>query len=189
MPISTLLELLFRITPLSLEFKRELPQVLHEENYRVHQIIHAAGQIENRLWFLETGLVRSYYFDATGKEHTLAFYTEMAVIFSYPGYWKEASDYYIEALSQVRLISLSYESLAILRSHHPEVSILTQHFMRRHHAQESYRCRLLTWAAEERYLQFRKSHPEIFRMASLRLIASYLNMTRENLSRLMGRDL
>ncbi|NNU33672.1 hypothetical protein HK413_05055 [Mucilaginibacter sp. S1162] len=51
------------------------------EIYQPHQIIHADGQRENRLWFLEQGFVRSYYFDHTGREHTLAFYDNKELVF------------------------------------------------------------------------------------------------------------
>jgi hypothetical protein len=68
-----------------------------------------------------------------------------------------------------------------------EIKILIEIFSRQRYHQELFKSRLMTWTAEERYNQFRKANPDIFKLASIRLIASYLNMTRENLSRLMGR--
>ncbi|WP_171972573.1 Crp/Fnr family transcriptional regulator [Mucilaginibacter polytrichastri] len=184
-----LFNLLNSVTELSGAFKDVLIGHLKEEKIKAHQIIHAAGQTENRLWFVESGFARSYYFDQTGKEHTLTFYTTHDVIFSYKGFWKETTDYYLEVVSESKLISLSYESLCNLIDIYPEAWKLVTVFIRQRYYLDLFKSRLMTWSAEERYAQFRKASPEIFRLASVRLIASYLNMTRENLSRLMGKDL
>jgi CRP-like cAMP-binding protein len=175
------------ITTLSSVFEENLRKKLDEEHYKPHQIIHAAGQTEHRLWYIETGFVRSYYFDQTGKEHTLSFYLEKEIIFSYKGYWNEPVDYYLEILTPSVLISLTYESLRGMEEF-VETITLIRIFTRQRFYQELFKSRLMTWSAEERYHQFRNVHPDIFKIASIRLIASYLNMTRENLSRLMGRE-
>lgn len=184
----SLIDYLSTITQLSSGFKEALKSQLEEEQYKPHQIIHAAGRIENRLWYLQSGFVRDYYFAPSGKEHTLNFYLENEMIFSYKGFWKETTDYYLEILSPSTLISLSYESLHLLLEQHEETRTLINIFIRKRYYQELFKSRLMTLTAEERYYQFRKNNPQIFRLASIRLIASYLNMTRENLSRLMGRE-
>lgn len=183
----SLIGYLSAIIKLSPVFIEELKRGLDEEHYKPHQIIHASGQTENRLWYIETGFARSYYFDQTGKEHTLSFYLENEIIFSYKGFWKEPTDYYLEVLTPTILISLSYEALYKLEQHE-ETKTLIHIFTRQRYYQELFKSRLMTWSAEERYYQFRKASPEIFKLASIRLIASYLNMTRENLSRLIGRE-
>jgi CRP-like cAMP-binding protein len=180
MPVHSLLDFLSEITPLTSLFKAEIMPLLHTEHYNPRQIFHSAGQTENRLWFLEMGFARSYYFDPAGKEHTLVFYNASDLIFSHKGYWKEPSDYYLEALQPVSLISLAYEELAKLFPF-PETKILMQYFLRQRHQQDVFKSRIMSWSAEERYKQFRKIYPEIFQKASVRLIATYLNMTRENL--------
>jgi CRP-like cAMP-binding protein len=187
MSAESLIGYLSAITKLSPGLIEELKSGLDEEQYKPHQIIHAAGQIENRLWYMETGFARTYYFDQTGKEHTLSFYIKNEIIFSYKGYWKETTDYYLEVLTPTTLISLPYESLYKLEQHE-ETKTLIHVFTRQRYYLELFKSRLMTWSAEERYYQFRKASPDIFKLASIRLIASYLNMTRENLSRLMGRE-
>lgn len=188
MNTAPLMSLLSDITALSPSFHAAITGHLKEEHYRAHQILHAAGQVERRLWFLENGFARAYYFDQTGKEHTLSFFKEKEIIFSYRGYWKEPTDYYAEVLTDSALLSLDYEVLSSLMEQFEETRVIVQSFIRQRYHQEDFKCRLLTWSAEDRYHQFRKTSPDIFRLASVRLIASYLNMTRENLSRLMGRE-
>ena len=188
MGVESLIGYLSAIAKLSTGFTGALRSGLEEEQYKPHQIIHAAGQVENRLWFIETGFARSYYFDQAGKEHTLSFYLEKEIIFSYKGFWREAADYYLEVLAPAVLISFSYDSLSQFIDQYSETRTLINVFTRQRYYQELFKSRLMTWTAEERYYQFRKAHPDIFKIASVRLIASYLNMTRENLSRLMSRE-
>jgi CRP/FNR family transcriptional regulator, anaerobic regulatory protein len=188
MNTNQLLSHLGSVTDLSQAFKEALLSQLKEEKIKAHQIIHASGQVESRLWYLESGFARTYYFDGTGKEHTLVFYTTNDLIFFYKGFWREAADYYLEGITESNMISLSYDSLNTLLDRFPEAWKLVTIFTRKRYYLDSFKSRLMTWSAEERYAQFRKTSPEIFRLASIRLIASYLNMTRENLSRLMGRE-
>jgi CRP-like cAMP-binding protein len=188
MPIESLIGHLSTITNLSPAFIATLKPLMEVEIYKSHQVIHAAGQVENRFWYLDTGFARTYYFDQSGKEHTLKFFSEKEMLFSFQGFWKESTDYYIEILGPSELISLTYVHLSTLIQNFPETQILNQVFTRHYHHQELFKSRLMTWSAEERYYQFRKTKPDIFKKASIRLIASYLNMTRENLSRLMGRE-
>jgi CRP-like cAMP-binding protein len=185
---TSFISFLAAITELRPAFIEGLNLHLKEEKYKAHQIIHSAGQIENRLWYLESGFARTYYFDQTGKEHTLSFFTEKQLIFSYKGYWREATDYYLEIVTDSKLISLSYESVGSLVNGFYETKFLVHAFKRQLYYVELNKSRLIALPAEDRYLHFRKSNPEIFKIASVKLIASYLNMTRENLSRLIGKD-
>jgi CRP-like cAMP-binding protein len=177
------------IVALKADFCEALKSELRYENYKPHQVFHAAGQVENRLWYVEKGFVRAYYFDRTGKEHTLNFYLEKGIIFSQNGFWQLPSDYYLETLEASCLTSLTYKALNYLMAHYLDAKTLGDLIIRYKHQQEEFKSRLMTWNADERYKQFRKVNSGVFKRASIRLIATYLNMTRENLSRLMGKDL
>lgn len=187
MSFQLFVDYLSKVAALSLEFTNELKDNTETEHYRAHQVFHAAGQLEQRSWFLVSGFARSYYFDQTGKEHTLNFYNENDIIFSYKGYWKETTDYYLEAVQESELLAIPYEKINPWLEQFPEMKTLTQVITRQRYHEELFHYRLMTWNAEERYHQFRKTHPEIFKKASVKLISTYLNMTRENLSRLMGK--
>jgi CRP-like cAMP-binding protein len=189
MNIDSLIDHLSTMVNVSSAFQEAVKAGMKSEFYKARQIIHSAGQIENRLWFIESGFVRTYYFDSSGKEHTLKFYSDKDMIFSYQGFYQEASDYYIDVVSPSAMLSLTYERFASLIQNFVEAKTITQIFTRQYHHQELFKSRLMTLAAEERYYQFRKAQPGIFKKASVRIIASYLNMTRENLSRLITKDM
>lgn len=181
------MEFLSAMTPLSGSLKAALDELLVRESYRPHQVIHAAGHTENRCWFIETGFVRTYYPDAAGKEHTLNFYIQNEIVWSNQGYWNEAVDHYLEVLEPSVVWSLTYKVLHQLHEAYPESVELVQQLIRHQYHEDLQKNRLLAMNAETRYRELRRWKPELFRRASVRLIASYLNMTRENLSRLISR--
>lgn len=189
MNASPFIQFLAGLTTLPAPLEEALAKLVVREVYKPHQIVHAAGQTESRCWFLESGLARTYYLDRSGKEHTLAFYQEGQLIWSVQGFWNEPVDYYLEVLEPSVLLAIAYASFNELTATFQATGSLVQALIRQQYNQELVKNRLLALPAEERYLQVRKNMPELFRRVSVRLIATYINMTRENLSRLMGRDL
>lgn len=188
MSVEEIINELARITALSPDFRAKLRELLICELYHAHQVIDAPGNHHHRLWLLGSGIVRSYYYDEQGKEITQAFYNAGDLIFFWEAYLDQHTDHYLEALRTVELFTLRYTDLNALQAF-PEMKMLQRHFILRQRRSDLFRDRLLLQTAEQRYRQFRAAQPVIFRDVSLRLIASYLNMTRENLSRLIGRDI
>lgn len=182
------LERLASLTALSREFRGEIEDRLVPEVYRPHQIIHAAGQTETRLWYVVKGLVRTYELEQSGKEHTVYFFREQDLLFSYEGFWMQKTSLYIEVLEPSTLVALDYVQVNDWLNRFPEVRELAGIFMQHRYQQDQFRRWLMTQSAGERYRQLRKTDPELFRRVSVRLLATYLNMTRESLSRLMGQD-
>jgi CRP-like cAMP-binding protein len=175
------------LVTLSPAFESQLRGLLVSEVYQSHQIIDAPGLQQHRMWMVVSGIIRRYYFDDNGKEITDSFYTAQDLIFFWEGYWSQRTDHYLETLSITRVYTLRYADLAALQDFQ-ETTALTRYFIGVQRKGELFRSRLLLQSATARYQLFRKANPVIFREVPLRLIASYLNMTRENLSRLIGKD-
>lgn len=182
------IDFLSALTDLSEDLLTALNDSLKPELFHHHQVFHVGGQVENRIWYLEEGLVRAYYYDQKGKEHTVQFFSAGEVIFSWQGLYKEPNDCYLEALELSKLSSLHYERFHYLREHFSEMKTIALVIARRRHHLDLFYRRLMVLSAEERYRLFRHLHPDIFRKVSIRLIATQLNMTRENLSKLITGD-
>jgi CRP-like cAMP-binding protein len=182
-----LINLLTGITNISPAFEMALSERLEQEQYKPHQILHAAGQMENRLYFMETGFARNYFYDKDGHQHTVKFREPGDILFSYEGYYKVPSYFYTEIMEQSRLISLTYHDLHELDTIFAEVPILIKNLLIRFQKEEYQRQGLIALPNEERYLQVRKNNNSLFQRASSRIIASYLHMSRETLNRLIAR--
>ncbi|WPU97837.1 Crp/Fnr family transcriptional regulator [Mucilaginibacter sp. cycad4] len=182
-----LINLLTGITTISSAFELALSDRLEQEQYKPHQILHAAGQMENRLYFIETGFARNYFYDKDGQEHTVKFREPGDILFSYEGYYKVPSYFYTEIMEESRLISLTYHDLHELDSIFTEVSVLIKSLLLRFQKEEYQRQSLIALPNEERYLQLRKNNNALFQRTPSRIIASYLHMSRETLNRLIAR--
>jgi CRP-like cAMP-binding protein len=166
----------------------DLESRLIEEYYKNHQILHAAGQQENRLYFLEKGLMRNYYYDHHGNEHTVRFWVANEIFFSYQGYYAVPSYFYTEIIEASELITLSYAALHELDSKYPEIAELIKALLLRFQQQEYGIQKLIALPPEERYITLRATNPNLFQKVPARIIASYLHLTRETLTRYIGRN-
>jgi CRP-like cAMP-binding protein len=183
---NTVIHVLNNAGQFSDEFKSALENLLHNEIYKNKQIIHAAGQVETNLFLVENDFARSYYYDHNGTEHTVKFWTSGELIFSYEGYYKVPSFYYTEYMETSHVIAFSYNDLIELQKKFPETSALIKYALLKNRREEYERQNILTLPANERYIRLIQNNHTIFQKSSARFIASYLNMSRETLARLMG---
>lgn len=188
MSLTAIINLLSEITALSVPLQEELAQRTGKEKYKSHQIIHAAGQKETRLYFIQSGVVRNYYYDQHGDEHTVKFWKAGEILFSYEGYYQVPGYYYTEVLEETCLIALDYDILHQLNTNYPEIVVLIKTIQLRYQHEEYEKQKLIALPAEERFLLFRKNNSDIFQKVPSRIIASYLHITRETLTRYIGRN-
>ena len=181
------LQRLSAITPVSAELRDLLTENIRHEEYRGHQVLYAAGQSDLKIAFIQSGLARNYYFDQDGEEHTTRFWMEGEFIFSYEGFRSKQAVEYLEVLEASTLLTLTYIQVNEMLSQFKEMGKIVEFIDQKYREGELMRDRLLAMTAEERYRQYRKLNPQIFRRVPLRMIASYLNMTRGGLSRIMSR--
>lgn len=187
MKSENLMKLLDEKTKLSSGFKEALEAKLQLEHYKPHQILNAAGHVENRLYFMETGFARRYFYDQQGQQHILKFWDKGNILFSYEGYYKVPSNYYIEIMTESRVITLSYSSLYELQDSFSETSQLIKFLLLQYQEEEFQRQLLISLPTEERYNFIRKNYNSLFSKVPSKMIASYLHMSRETLGRYMAK--
>ncbi|NOW95983.1 Crp/Fnr family transcriptional regulator [Mucilaginibacter sp. SG564] len=170
------------------EFQGALEKQLHIETYKSKQIIHAPGQVEASLYLVDKGFARSYYYDRKGNEHTVRFYSTGELIFSHEGYYRVPSFYYTEFMETSDAIALSYNDLNDLQKKFPETSALIRFALLKNRKEEYERQNILALPANERYDRLMEHNHAIFQKSPAKFIASYLNMSRETLARLMGKQ-
>jgi CRP-like cAMP-binding protein len=187
MDTESLFNLLSTFTRLSGAFQKGLLEHLGQETYKPHQILHAAGHLENRLYYLQAGFARNYYFDDRGNEHTVRFWEVGDIMFSFEGYCKVPSYFYTEIMEHAKLITISYSHLYELDQKFPETSIIIRKILLQFNREEYERRKMITLSAEERYRTFQKLSPDLFQKLPYRIIASYLQMSRETLTKFIGK--
>lgn len=136
--------------------------------------------------FVEKGILRSYTIDDKGSDHILQFASEgwwMADLSSY--LTNEPSIFNMDALEDVELLLLSkplWEQAMkeILSLEHYFRVIIQNHLV----ATQKRLLQSLAETAEEKYNRFLITFPECVQRVPQHMIASYLGVTRETVSRI-----
>lgn len=143
------------------------------------------GEICTDTFFVNKGLLRMYSIDKNGKEHILHFAPENWILVDRSSlYLNQPSDYYIDAVEDTEVLILSPEYFDFLGEKQPSVISKQNSLLHIHISSLQKRItQLLGATAEERYLDFLKTYPNIFERVPQWMVASYLGITPESLSR------
>lgn len=136
--------------------------------------------------FVEKGLLRSFIIDEKGNEHILQFGLQgwwVADLYSF--LTGEPSEYNIEALEDSELLLITKFSWDLLLKEVPAFEryfrILIQNNLI---ATQRRLMGTMSTTAEERYTKLLQDFPDIVQRVPQHMIASYIGVTRETLSRL-----
>ncbi len=143
------------------------------------------GDICKHSFFIEHGLLRSYTIEDTGKEHIIQFAPENWFISDRSSvYFNEPSDFFIDAIEEsiVVFIDQLFLNRAAEISH--SFRLYNEKLLHNHIRHLQKRISLLIGAsAEQRYLDFIRLYPDLTLRVPQWMIASYLGITPESLSR------
>ncbi|TYP71592.1 Crp/Fnr family transcriptional regulator [Aquimarina intermedia] len=139
----------------------------------------------NHTFFVEKGLLRQFSIDEKGKEHILSFAPEnWFVTDRQSAYFDKPSAYYIQALEDSQVVIIDENFVQLLSKKIPAFSDFNNKLLHNHIRHLQNRINLLLSAvAEDRYLQFIKMYPDILLRVPQTMVASYLGITPESLSR------
>ena len=143
------------------------------------------GEICNHSFFVESGLLRQYSIDNKGKEHILQFAPETWFISDRESiYFNQPSDYFIQALEDSKVLQIDERFILQLAEQNKSFLAFNNKLLHNHirHLQKRV-TQLLSATAEERYLDFIKLYPDILLRVPQSMVASYLGITPESLSR------
>ncbi|OWP62271.1 Crp/Fnr family transcriptional regulator [Hymenobacter amundsenii] len=176
------------IHPLSPELEAELRRLVRPEIVPAHTNLLAPGSVAQRLYFLETGLLRSYYLKE-GREVTSWFMPEGNFVVSILSFFsRQPSHEYLNALEDCRLWSLSHAQVQALYQQFPVFNFIGRVLTERYYVLSEQRAlHLRMLPAAERYERLLQDFSDILQRVPLKLLASHLGLTAETLSRLRAR--
>lgn len=163
----------------------QLSNKLTIKHYSKGDYLLKPGDYTSDFFFIEKGVIRSYTIDDNGKEHIIQFGTENWLIGDRnSSVCKESAKFYIQAIEDSTVILVNDELNEIIQQMNPNYLnaqlILVQNHVR--HLQDRINS-LLGASAKSRYLDFIKLYPTILARVPQWMIASYLGITPESLSR------
>lgn len=153
---------------------------------RKKQYVLQAGDKAEFSIFVSKGCLRSYNVDASGEEHIMQFALE--------GWWigdlnafltNEAATYNIDALEDTEVLLIEQQIMDTLFDKVPMFEryirlLLQGNYVAMHRRLVS----AISTTAEEKYLRMQKQYPDIMQRVPQHMIASYLGLKPETLSRI-----
>jgi len=165
------------IRPLSPELRAYLLNHLLTIEFKKKTTILKTGQIANRIYFIEKGLVRSVRQEA-GKERTAWFMQEGDIIISVESFFtQEPSLEIIEALEPCLTHSINREELYKAYELFPEFNLHRALILERYYAQSEARARIKQMKAKDKFQHLIFTQPNLVNRVPDRLLASYLGIT------------
>jgi CRP-like cAMP-binding protein len=172
--------------------KSEEDILMSKLNYRKYlkgQYIVQQGDICKQECFVLSGCVKTFYMDDEGQEHI--------VMFSIKDWWtadmgsfitQTPADYNIQCIEDTELILFGYDIIEDLYEQIPKLERFFRQIIEKALVASQKRIvRSFSLTAKERYLYFRDQYPEIEQRLPQYMIASYLGITKEFLSKIKSK--
>lgn len=169
----------------------EEEMVLGKLKYTVflkNEFIGSQGEIARVQSFILTGGARMFMLDDEGVEHTVQIGLEnwwMADLGSF--ITQSPADYSIQCFEKTEVLQLAYADLQDLYNLVPKMDRFYRIIIQNAYVSAQKRIVNKTMLpAKERYLEFRTKYPEMEQRVPQYMIASYLGITKEFLSKIRG---
>ena len=168
--------------------RESFDEIMEYTEFSAGTIVHQAGFVCNKLFFVEKGALRAFYY-FKGNDVTAHFATEKGSITAPDSFIKgTASKYYIEALTNSKVYMVRKSSLEQYLIANPQLERLARKYTEEIYMEMLDRVESMVFlTAVERYQKLLKSHPKIDQKVNLGHISSYLGITQETLSRVRNR--
>ena len=175
--------------PLTKEEQEQIKTLLSVKKIRKKQYLLQEGDVCKTIAFVEKGLLRSYTVDNDGVEHIMQFAIEGWFISDlYSFLTGEPATYTIEAIEDSELILVSKSAYDQLLANCPKYETLTRQLITGAYLAMQKRINsIISYTLEERYEEFMNLYPHIAQRIPQHMIASYLGLTPETLSRVRRR--
>lgn len=149
-------------------------------------IIERAGNIPGHQYFIISGYMRNFYLDSNGEEVTTDLNNGPRFFTSYTHFMnRTVSNENIECVTDCELLKVNRDHVDILYQKGISIKDYTMMILQKFLDEEKKRMKeMSTLSAEQRYVNFMKTSPNIIQNVPLKYIASYLGIRPESLSRI-----
>ena len=176
---------------------------LTNEHYELIESVSAFKKLRKRQYFLQAGdvcrfhafvckaFLRNYYVSEKGQEHIMQFAPE--------NYWTGdgasmysglPSKYNIDAIEESEILLLKKEDFEMIRKTIPTFNDFVDETLKKNAVVLHERIHVsIALSAEEKYSDFISKYPSISNRVPLHMIASYLGVSAETLSRVRSHSL
>lgn len=173
------------------EQKNRIQSYFTLKKLRRKQYLLMEGDVCKSLSFVSKGLLKSYFLDEKGNEHIN--------MFAFEGWWisdfnsfinQEKSVLNIDAIEETEVLMITLENYEKMMLEIPVMDRYFRILYQNSLVTKDYRLIVSnSYTAEEKYLQLAQKNPEMIKRVPHNLIASYLGLAPETVSRIRKRIL
>jgi CRP/FNR family transcriptional regulator, anaerobic regulatory protein len=185
MPVENVFSLINSIIPVSHELNQKLAGCLKAKTFKRKDHLLKEDNVCNYIYFIEKGLVRSYYLK-DGNEICSWFMKEGDVIISVASFFSRKPSYEsLQALEDTTVHFIHFDELQEIYKEFIEFNIVGRVLTEKYYQLSEERLfSLRHQTAAERLNYLNAHHPDILQRVNRGYIASYLGVTPETLSRI-----
>jgi len=155
--------------------------------YKKRDILQQKGELSNKAFFVKRGLLRSYTIDEKGKTHIFMFAPEGWIIADIESQeFEQPVELFIDAIEDSEVIVVNRKILMESKLTTIQLSKNMKFLSRRIGVLQRRVMMLMSASAKERYEYFLDAYPELPNRIPQRMIASYLGITPQALSKIRG---
>lgn len=175
-----------KLIPLTEVQKHFLTGILRERKIKKGQLLVQEGTVQRYSFFVVKGLLNSYYIASDGKEHIVQFASEGWWISDLNSFTRQVpATFNVQALENSVVLELPFNNTEAMFEQVPQMDRYFRIITER--AFISFQLRIVqnnSMSAKDRYLIFREKHAGLLIRLPQKLVASYLGMTPEFLSKI-----
>jgi len=167
----------------------ELKKIIETKKVLKGEVLQIQGDLKIKSYYVKKGLLRSYTIDDKGKEHIFIFAPEGWIVSDMESQTKGSpAQLFIDALEDTELEVIeknildqtsSFTSTEQTKAH-------TLNLVNRISTLQKRVLLLMSASAKERYKDFLITYPNIIQRVPQKMVASYLGITPEALSKIRG---
>lgn len=184
-----LLDHIHKFVSLNLEREDQVLGFFEQHLVQKKEILLPANRICDRLFFIAKGCVHAYFVDQNGVEKSIQFALENWWISDYQAFYKQKpTDSTIQAVEDSEVWSISRTNYAALLSTYPEMeSYFRQMYEIGYGAAITRLKYIFNHSKEEIFFNFTEQFPHFVNRVPQYVLATYLGLTPEYLSKLRGK--
>jgi len=176
------------ISPLTKEEENAIAATINIQAFPKGHLLLREGEISLAAYFVLKGCVRQYYL-VDGEERTINFFAENQWVISMTSFTaQQPSNHFMECCEECFLVVGNREKEEGLYKAFPRLESISRKVMERVFAeQQELMGAYFTDSPEQRYLKLRDSRPDLMQRLPQYLLASYIGIQPESLSRIRKR--
>jgi CRP-like cAMP-binding protein len=185
--MNKLIENIRKDVPLDITTESILREKFKVEKLTKGQILLKENSVCNKVWFIETGVIRQYML-IDGVEITKWFYTDNEWVTSHYSYFEQKPSFeYLHAYEDSLVYSITIDDEKELLNYPQylkyQVVLLRHYLASLNYFMKTYK----QMTADEKYKFFIDNHPKVIQRVKLKHLASLIGISQETLSRIRAR--